>query len=127
MSQPADGGQAPAALAAVASLGEVSRLWAVGAMLLVALGMTFSYATRAHPPGWVKILVAVVAIAAFAWFFTQVTGPAADITTVDHPLTVLLVAILHFVLDADEPYLLVQRLRDAAAPGLCRTTAPISG
>jgi hypothetical protein len=31
----------------------------------------------------------------------------------------MLVAILHFVLDADEPYRLVQRLRDAAAPGSC--------
>jgi S-adenosyl methyltransferase len=29
----------------------------------------------------------------------------------------MLVAILHFVLDADEPYQIVRRLRDAAAPG----------
>jgi hypothetical protein len=33
------------------------------------------------------------------------------------PVGIILVAILHFVLDADEPYQLVQRLRDTAAPG----------
>jgi len=33
------------------------------------------------------------------------------------PVAIMLVAILHFVLDADEPYRLVQRLRDTAAPG----------
>ena len=33
------------------------------------------------------------------------------------PVAIMLVAILHFVLDAGEPYRLVQRLRDTAAPG----------
>jgi SAM-dependent methyltransferase len=33
------------------------------------------------------------------------------------PLGIMLVAVLHFVPDAEEPYRLVQRLRDAAAPG----------
>ncbi len=33
------------------------------------------------------------------------------------PAAIMLVAILHFVLDADEPYTLVQRLRDTAGPG----------
>jgi S-adenosyl methyltransferase len=33
------------------------------------------------------------------------------------PVAIMLVAILHFVLDADEPYRIVRRLRDAAAPG----------
>jgi len=33
------------------------------------------------------------------------------------PVAIMLVAILHFVLDASEPYRLVQRLRDTAAPG----------
>ena len=33
------------------------------------------------------------------------------------PVAIMLVAILHFVLDADEPYRIVQRLRDTAAPG----------
>ena len=35
----------------------------------------------------------------------------------NEPAAIMLVAILHFVLDADEPYRLVQRLRDIAAPG----------
>ncbi len=33
------------------------------------------------------------------------------------PVAIMLVAILHFVLDAGEPYRLVQRLRDTAVPG----------
>jgi hypothetical protein len=33
------------------------------------------------------------------------------------PVAIMLVAILHFVLDADEPCRIVRRLRDAAAPG----------
>ncbi len=33
------------------------------------------------------------------------------------PVAIMLVAILHFVLDADEPHRLVKRLRDAAVPG----------
>ena len=33
------------------------------------------------------------------------------------PVAIMLVAILHFVLDAAEPYRLVQRLRDTAGPG----------
>jgi len=33
------------------------------------------------------------------------------------PVAIMLVAILHFVLDADEPYRIVRHLRDAAAPG----------
>lgn len=33
------------------------------------------------------------------------------------PVAIMLVAILHFVLDADEPYRIVKRLRDAAVPG----------
>jgi hypothetical protein len=33
------------------------------------------------------------------------------------PVAIMLVAILHFVLDAGEPYRIVQRLRDVAVPG----------
>ncbi len=63
-------------------------------MVLVSAGMAFSYATRARPPAWVKVVVAVGAIAACAWFFHAVSSPAADITSVVNPLTVLLVAVL---------------------------------
>ena len=33
------------------------------------------------------------------------------------PVAIMLVAILHFVLDADDPYRIVRRLRDTAGPG----------
>ena len=33
------------------------------------------------------------------------------------PVAIMLVAVLHFVLDADEPYAIVRRLRDIAVPG----------
>ncbi|MFJ6196696.1 SAM-dependent methyltransferase [Micromonospora sp. NPDC092111] len=35
----------------------------------------------------------------------------------DRPVAVLLVAVLHFVTDADDPYAAVARLRDATVPG----------
>ena len=47
-----------------------------GAMVLVAAGTVFSHATRARPPGWVKVMVAVGAIAACVWFFRSVSSPA---------------------------------------------------
>jgi protein-glutamine gamma-glutamyltransferase len=81
-------------IAACASLHEVSLTTAVVASVLVAAGMAFSYASRARPPGWVKVLVAGGAIAAFVWFFHSVSSPAADITTVENPLTLLLVSVL---------------------------------
>ena len=81
-------------IAACAGLGEVSRTTAVVASVLVTAGMCFSYATRARAPGWVKLLVAAGAIAAFVWFFHSVSSPAADFTTVENPLTLLLVSVL---------------------------------
>ena len=60
------------AIAACASLGEIAWTTAVGAMVLVSAGTAFSHATRARPPGWVKVLVAVGAIAACVWFFHAV-------------------------------------------------------
>jgi hypothetical protein len=46
------------------------------------------------------------------------TDPAVDrLIDFDEPIAIMLVAILHFVLDADEPYRIVSRLRDTAAPG----------
>jgi transglutaminase-like putative cysteine protease len=82
------------AIAACASLGEIAWPVAIGAIVLVAAGMVFSYATRARPPGWVKVLVAVGAIAACVWFFQAVSSPTGGITGVINPLTVLLVAVL---------------------------------
>ncbi len=81
-------------IAACAALDELSPTTAVVAMVLVSAGMAFSYVTRSRPPGWVKLLVAAGAIAAFAWFFHSISSPAVDITTVENPLTLLLVSVL---------------------------------
>ena len=81
-------------IAACAALDEVSPTTAVVAMILVSCGMALSYVTRSRPPGWVKLLVAAGAIAAFAWFFHSISSPAVDITTVENPLTLLLVSVL---------------------------------
>jgi protein-glutamine gamma-glutamyltransferase len=82
------------AIAASTSVGEVSKGLAGMAMLLVSLGMTFSYFTRNRPPGLVKVLVAVGAVAAVVWFFHAVTAtPPSDISAVEDPLTVLFIAI----------------------------------
>jgi protein-glutamine gamma-glutamyltransferase len=82
------------AIAASASVTEVSKGLAGISMLLVSVGMTFSYFTRNRPPGPVKALVAIGAVAAVAWFFHAVTAtPPSDITAVEDPLTVLFIAI----------------------------------
>ena len=82
------------AIAACASLQEIAWTTAAGAMVLVSAGTAFSHATRARPPGWVKVMVAVGAIAACVWFFRSVSSPAGGITSVVNPLTVLLVTVL---------------------------------
>ncbi|WP_086791269.1 SAM-dependent methyltransferase [Streptomyces thermovulgaris] len=43
--------------------------------------------------------------------------PVQRLLDLNRPVALLLVAILHFVEDADEPYKAVARLRDALAPG----------
>jgi transglutaminase-like putative cysteine protease len=83
-----------AAIAACASMGEIADATAFGAIVLVALGMVFSYFTRNDPPGWVKIVVAVGAVAVSAWFVHAVSAPAGDISSIEDPLTILLVSVL---------------------------------
>jgi transglutaminase-like putative cysteine protease len=83
------------AIAACAHLGEMARSTEWIALSLVPLGMAFSYATRARPPEWVKLAVALGAVGSLVWFFHQVSArPVTDITTVEDPLTVLFVCIL---------------------------------
>ena len=82
------------AIAASASMDEIAgatALWGIG---LASLGMGFSYVTRSHPPGWIKLVVAAGAIAASVWFFHAVSGPMAGIANVEDPLIVLLLSIL---------------------------------
>jgi transglutaminase-like putative cysteine protease len=83
------------AIAGCSSLGEVTRPGAWIAMVLVCIGMLFSYKTRVRPPGWIKVLVAIGAVGALSWFFNQVTSqPPSNITAVENPLTVLFISIL---------------------------------
>jgi transglutaminase-like putative cysteine protease len=81
-------------IAACRAEGELS--WAVAAtsMALVSVGMYFSYRTRARPIGWLKPLLALAALAAFFWFFRQLTGQELyDVSTVEDPLALLFVWI----------------------------------
>jgi len=80
-------------IASCASVDEVSRPTAVAAMALVSGGMFFSHLTRTRPPGWIKVVVAAGAMAAFVWFFHSLTS-AVVITTIDSPLGLLLISVL---------------------------------
>jgi transglutaminase-like putative cysteine protease len=82
------------AVATCASLGEVSWTTALGALVLIVVGMAFSYRTRVRPPGWIKLLVAAGAIAACVFFFHSVTTSGQGVTGVEDPLTALLVSVL---------------------------------
>jgi protein-glutamine gamma-glutamyltransferase len=79
-------------IAACRAEGELSGAVALGAIALVAAGMTISYRTRSHPLPWIKPVLAVAAVIAFVWFFRQLTGQAIyDVNTVENPLAVLFV------------------------------------
>ncbi len=85
------------AIGSCASVGELSRVQALGAVALIAAGMAFSYRTRARPPWWIKLVVATGAVAACVWFFHEVVTPDAGVTSIEGPLTVLMtsVVVLH--------------------------------
>jgi protein-glutamine gamma-glutamyltransferase len=87
-------GTVAVAIEACAAMGEVSQQTALGALILVSVGMVFSFVTRSRPPGWIKVVIAAGAIAASVWFVHAVRAPAVGITTVEDPLTILLVAVL---------------------------------
>ncbi|HXQ75268.1 MAG TPA: transglutaminaseTgpA domain-containing protein [Acidimicrobiales bacterium] len=81
-------------IAACRAEGELSWAVALSSMVLVTVGMYFSYRTRARPIGWLKPLLALAAVAAFLWFFRQLTGQELyDVSTVEDPLAVLFVWI----------------------------------
>jgi protein-glutamine gamma-glutamyltransferase len=74
--------------------GELS--WSVAAIstVLVTVGMYVSFRTRSRPIGWFKPLLALAAVAAFVWFFRQLTGQELyDVSTVEDPLALLFVWI----------------------------------
>ena len=83
------------ALLAASSQGELPWVAGLAATALVVAGMSFSWATRAAPPGWIKVAVAAGALGAIGWFGVRIdSGPITDITAVESALTVLFVAIL---------------------------------
>ena len=82
------------AIAASASMSEISLTTAYLGVGLASVGTAFSYATRSHPPWWAKLVIAGGAIAASVWFVRAVSGPVSGIANVEEPLTVLLVSVL---------------------------------
>lgn len=82
-------------IAAAVAEYEMARTTGLIAAVLFVAGMIFSYRTRARPPGWIKVIVAVAAVVALVWFVQQASnGPITDIATVENSLTVLFAAIL---------------------------------
>ena len=72
--------------------GELSWAVAGGSVTLVVFGMVLAYRTREKPLPWIKPILALSALAAFLWFFRQLTGQTIyDVSTVENPLAVLFV------------------------------------
>ncbi|HXQ90842.1 MAG TPA: DUF3488 and transglutaminase-like domain-containing protein [Acidimicrobiales bacterium] len=79
-------------IAACRAEGELSWTVAGASIVLVVVGMILAYRTRQRPLPWIKPILAVSAVAAFVWFFRQLTGQTIyDISTVENPLAVLFV------------------------------------
>jgi transglutaminase-like putative cysteine protease len=82
-------------LLAAASEHEIALGTSLVSIALVGAGMVFSYRNRERSLGWVKVVVAISALAAMAWFVQRLSGrPVGDITSVENPLTVLFAWIL---------------------------------
>jgi len=79
-------------IAACRAEGELSWNVAGGSIALVVVGMVLAYRTRERPLPWIKPILALSAVAAFIWFFRQLTGQTLyDVSTVEDPLAVLFV------------------------------------
>jgi len=79
-------------IAACRAEDELSWAVAVGSVTLVVVGMILAYRTRERPLPWIKPILAISAVAAFVWFFRQLTGQTIyDVSTVESPLAVLFV------------------------------------
>ncbi len=79
-------------IAACRAESELSWAVAGGSIVLVVAGMVIAYRTREQPLPWIKPVLAVSAVAAFVWFFRQLTGQTLyDVSTVENPLAVLFV------------------------------------
>jgi protein-glutamine gamma-glutamyltransferase len=74
--------------------GELTWVMSLAAIALLLTGMVFSHRTRAHPMVGVKPVLAVLAVAVFAWFFVELRGHAfTDIGGVEGLLAGLFVWI----------------------------------
>jgi len=86
------GGAAAVGILACRAEGEITATMAVAAVVLLAVGMVFSYRTRARPVGIVKPLLAAAAVGVFGWFFVELRAQAfADIGVVEGLLAGLFV------------------------------------
>ncbi len=81
-------------IVACRAVGELSWTVAAVSTVLVVTGMGVSYRTRSRPVGVLKPVLALAALAAFVWFFRQLTGQELyDVSTVEDPLAMLFVWI----------------------------------
>ncbi|MHB8262878.1 MAG: transglutaminase family protein [Acidimicrobiales bacterium] len=78
---------------------ELSVLFVIVAACGVTLGMAYSYIARTHSSGWLKLLLALGALAAFVYFFHTISNEQGIVTigSVEAPLAVLftLMQVLH--------------------------------
>ncbi|MCL5948282.1 MAG: DUF3488 and transglutaminase-like domain-containing protein [Actinobacteria bacterium] len=86
-------------LAACLFESELSVPFVIMAVCGITIGMLYSYIARAHSDGWLKLLLAVGALAAFVHFFNTVSNERGIVTIglVEAPLAVLftLMQVLH--------------------------------
>jgi len=86
-------------LGACASVAELSAWMAIGASALLLTAMAYSFKTRSKPKRWLKVPIALAAVASFVWFFAAVshlTG-VVSVSSVEAPLAILftLIQITH--------------------------------
>jgi transglutaminase-like putative cysteine protease len=75
-------------IVACAAVGEISAFSAIASTAAVAAGMAFSYLTRSHPWGWVKVLLALAVLGVFVDFVLQVFSAAhtGELSSIEVPL-----------------------------------------
>lgn len=88
-------GAVSVAIAAASAEGELPAWMALGSIVAVVVGNVISHRRRNRPLPWLKLLLAVVVVIAFAWFISAVTSraTAGNISSVEGPLALLFVWI----------------------------------
>ena len=79
------------------SEGELSPAVSLFAVTATVIGNIVSYRRRSHPWPGVKPVLALCAVGGFVWFILTVTHTATpgDISTVESPLAVLFLSLIH--------------------------------